>query len=452
MFNNISRGIGADGKTSEYPGSFVLKTFTITNNKGQTVDMQKFIKSFTISEELYSPVLVCSVEIMDNLNIFHDYGFCGQEVINLSVFKRDKGTKSDKYATLRFVVKEYPSFSRDTTQLDVQYYTIVAVSDIGYFSSLTKISRSVTGHTSDNIKNIFLSDLSVSSKNFVITGNPTTNFSGVLPINTPINNAQWLTKKTFDNEGSPFLLFQTLNGVIQLSSLKSLISDSTNPVYQKYTYHGEFNEKPGSTEAYKELNTRILRLESNLKLDRISQAKSGAFASETHYIDVANKNITSRAFNHSNEIDKSLSLGSGKSYSSDFGVQQNGSVISLNDMSNARINYVYVNPSSYGGGSANSHTSLQEAQHRANSIMANLENHSHTIVVYGDMNLSAGRKISIDLPKTISAHNAKKFGVKMKQSQRADETLSGKYLIFRAAHRFEEGTYVTQLMIGRDSA
>ena len=453
MFNNISYGVAGNGKSVEFPGAFVVKSFTLTNNQGQTIDIQKLIRSFTITEEIFSPVLVLNVSIIDNVNLFEDYGLCGQEVLAITILKTDKGSKLQKKVTLRFVTKEYPSFSRDKEKYDVQYYDIVALSEIAYQSSLTKISRAVTGHTADNIKSIFTEDLSVSSDNFLITGEPSSNFSGVLPINTPIKNAEWLTNRTFDRFGSPFLLFQTINGKIQLSSVLSLVSDNTNPSYKTFVYHNQYDEKPGTIESFNEQSDRILTISSNLKLDKISQARQGAFASETRYIDIANKNITVRTYNHYTEGNKELSLGTGKGYSPNFGVFKNGAPMTLNDMPEARINYIHTNPSSYGFASDNSNSSLAESLHKSQSVISNLQNQSHDIIVYGDLYLNAGRKININIPKAVSYYNQKEFrGKDGKRLNQNDSTISGKYIVFKACHRFEEGIYTTQLTIGRDSA
>ena len=453
MFNNISYGVAGNGKSVEFPGAFVVKSFMLTNNRGQQVDIQKLIKSFTITEEIFSPVLVLAVDIIDNVNLFEDYGLCGQEVLSVTISKIDKASSLEKLIKLRFVTKEYPSFSRDKEKYDVQYYTIIALSEIAYHSALTKISRSITGNTSENIKNIFVNDLLVSNDKFLITGEPSSNFSGVLPINTPIKNAEWLTKRTFDKTGSPFMLFQTVNGNVQLSSLLSLISDKTNPNYKTYVYRSQYHEKPGTNEGFNEQSDRILTITSNLKLDKVAQARKGAFASETRYVDIANKNITVRNFDHSKEGSKELSLGKGKTYSSDFGVFRNGSPMTLNNMPQASINYVYTNPSSYGFGSENSNSALAESQHKAKSIISNLQNESHDIIVYGDLYLNAGRKISINIPKAVSYYNQKAFrGNADTKLNKFDSTLSGKYIVFKATHRFEQGVYTTQLTIGRDSA
>jgi hypothetical protein len=453
MFNNTSYGVSADGKSVDFPGAFITKSFTLTNNRGQSVDIRKLIHGFTITEEIFSPVLAISIDIIDNVNLFEDYGLCGQEILELNIIKTDKSSSSERKINLRFVTKEYPSFSRDTESYDIQRYTMIGISEIGYHSTLTKISRSITGHTADNIKNIFVNDLSVSPDKFVITGEPSSNFSGVLPINTPIYNAKWLTKRTFDKGGSPFLIFQTINGKIQLSSVLSLVSDKTNPSYRTYVHRSEYREKPGTQAGFNEQALRILEISSDLKLDKIAQAKQGGFSSETQYIDIANKNITSRTFNHATEGNKEMSLGRGKTYSSEFGVIKNGQAVTLNDMSAARINYVYTNPSSYGFSSENSNSSLAESQHQAQSIMANLQNESHTIVVYGDLSLNAGRKINIDIPKAVSYYNQKEFrgkgGTKLNQK---DSSVSGKYIVFSASHHFYEGVYTTELTIGRDSA
>lgn len=453
MFNNISYGVGQDGKTAEFPGAFVVKSFTLTNNRNKSTDIQKLIKNFTITEEIFSPTLVLHLQIIDNINLFEDYGLCGQEILEFTILKRDLGSKIEKEISLRFVTKEYPSFSRDSEKYDIQYYDIIAISELTYYSSLTKISRSVTGHTADNIKNIFVEDLSISKDRFIITGEPSTNFTGVLPINTPIKNAQWLVNHTYDQHGSPFILFQTILNKVQLSSISSLISDSTNPIYKTFVYRRDYQETPGGASGFQELAHRILGISSNLKLDKINQARQGAFASETRYVDIANKNITTRSFNHSTESSKALSLGKGKNYSGDFGVVKNGAALTLNDMTSAKINYVYTNPSSYGFSSENSNFALSESQHKAQSVIGNLQNESHDIIVYGDFALNVGRKINIDIPKAINYYNQQKFrepggsGANLN-----DSSFSGKYLVFKASHRFEEGLYTTQLTIGRDSA
>ena len=73
-----------------------------------------------------------------------------------------------------------------------------------------------------------------------------------------------------------------------------------------------------------------------------------------------------------------------------------------------------------------------------------MESTAHEIGVYGDPNLSAAKKIKIEIPKAIDPSKYNAAGP-------LDESLSGVYVIAVSIHIFENGIYTNKLRIIKDS-
>jgi hypothetical protein len=151
---------GLIGDAAQTPSSYRVETFLITNRDGETYDIRNLVISFTITEEIFSPIIVLNARFRDNINFFEDFGVSGQEIVRIKLKKIDGTEKLDdddrtSYIELTLTVKEYPNYKKSTETLDAQEYNMIAISEFAYLSALQRISRSVHGNPSENIKKIF---------------------------------------------------------------------------------------------------------------------------------------------------------------------------------------------------------------------------------------------------------------------------------------------------------
>lgn len=444
---NTPKGVGADNR-AEVPSAYQIKKFDCINKDGARFDLSNLVTSFTITEDLLSPVIVLNLKIRDNINFFEDFALNGQEVIELSI---DHITQESQLKTisLSFNVKEYPDYVKSAENPNVQEYSIIAVSKHGYNSMLQRISRSVKGNPINEIKKIFKNDL---GQDVDINGVCSSMFDGIITIQTPLKAIEWLRNKAFDSLSSPFFTYSTISDSrIKISALSKLWS-SENKIFRKY-YYRQFIKNPANTNAaYQENATRIIDMKSNISLDKLKQAISGGFASVTKSTDIASKTFIESEFKFPSD-NNFLSLGSVSNlFSKNSKIRLNSidRPKSLNELSNASITNLETNSNANYQGNQNSSGVIQTNLSSAKTFYANMEAVSHQVIVYGDFLLNPGKKISIKIPKAV---NNDKYNIQINKTnnEELDLALSGDYIVGVVSHSFSEGIYTSKLKIIKDS-
>lgn len=446
---NTPKGIDATGQAT-IPSAYLVKKFMCVNASGVEFDISKIVTSFSITEELFSPVLVLNLRIRDTINFFEDFALSGQETIQLEI-ERNNGEDAIQRVKQEFTVKEYPNYEKLASSPNVQEYNIVAVSPFAYKSALNRICRSVKGNPLANIQKIFSDDLGVQTdaKSICVSS-----FDGIITIQSPLKAVEWLRSKSFDSFGSPIFTFSTVSSdKIQLMSLSDMWS-SKNTIAQKhkYKYLQYLQNRTGTDQFYKENARRVLDMKSNIKLDKLNQALKGGFSSVTRITDVANKTYSDRVFDYSKDSLLSASkLNPSKNLFSDnptltFGLLSSG-LKSINQFEGASISNLSVNTTANDGNPNSSSGPILENIARAKSFYANMDAITHMIAVYGDLELNPGRKISIEIPKAVDMGEYEKLG----KNEIIDKSLSGDYIVATVAHSFKDGIYTCKVQIIKEA-
>ena len=448
---NTPKGISSTDNSATIPSAYLVKALSIKNSKGMTVDMQSLITSFTITEELFSPVIVFNARIRDNVNFFEDFAISGQEIINVQLQKTDTKNGSAREVNLNFTVKEYPNYEKTPNSISVQEYNLIAVSDYSYLSMLKRISRSVKGNVAENIQKIFEKDLNVTK--VLHMGKCTTAFDGVITIQSPLKAVEWLRQKAYDADGAPFFVYNTISsGFVLINSLTKMIK---SPLYSTYHYHQFLRNSPENPESYAEAMSKILSMRSNIKLDKLKQATEGGFANKTEVTDYAKKSFMSKIFNLSKDKNVSANkLSASSGYGEAMNFFTNGKTAKAENFTtspNASRTLLSTNSSANSSGKPGSAEIMSESLGRAKSYLANMQSMNHEIEVFGDFRLNPGRKIKIEIPKStdISEYNS---NINKANTEELDAALSGEYIVAVAVHSFKEGIYKSRLKIIKDSA
>lgn len=458
LSRNTPKGVAPDGNIALIPSAYTVKSLSIQNSKGELRDIQNIVTSFTITEELFSPVVIFNARIRDTINFFEDFAISGQEIINVKLQKvdvarqkRDPANTSQRDVEINFIVKEYPNYEKTVTNIGTQEYNLIAVSDYGYLSMLKRISRSVKGNVAENIRKIFENDLNVTK--VIVRGSCSTAFDGILTIQSPLKAVEWLRKKAYDVNGAPFFVYVTISsGVVLISSLTTLLK---GPLYSTYRYHQFLKNTAATPESYAESMSRVLNMKSNIKLDKLKQATEGGFANRTDVTDYAKKSFISKIFDYSkddtvakNRLLENTTYGQAMNF---FSKGKTSPAANLTGSPDASRSLLSVNTDANSNGAPNSSGPLAENIGRAKSYLANLESMNHEIEVYGDFRLNPGRKIKIEVPKS---SNPTEYNTNINKSntEELDLSLSGEYLVAVAVHSFKEGVYTSRLKIIKDSA
>ena len=435
-------------KVSLTPGSYNIDKIVLTTHDGKEYDIENITVKLTLTESLYSPNILAQIGIKDTANFFESTPLIGQEKIKIVVSTKpnSNGKIKSKKINLDFIVTEYPLYASAVAE-HTNVYNIACVSDHAYYSRLSKISRSFTNTTDQEIKKIITEDLGFAD--FEVNGTVTSRMKGIIRWQTPLEAVEWLRKKTYDETFSPFFLYHSLDNKIRLSSLHNLM---TAKEYHTYTDTREFSFEPYSEEDYDQRVSRILDVASNLKLGKVYQGANGGWASENNYLDYSYKTYTKYDYNYDKDFNQSLTLNQKTPLSTQFDV--NGE--SLNLMPKSHLEHTSVNNLSYGEEDSNYNKLKEETKGKTRAIEEALESVSHDIKLFGDFDLNPGTVVNLKFPKAVDPAIMKELLANMANKPTSardlwDKHLSGRHLITSVTHMFEDGEYFSEVRVKKDS-
>lgn len=426
------------------PSAYKLDHIFITNYKGDRQDIKFLAVKMEISESLYSQSLMMKLTLKDSTNFIEEFPVIGQEKIEVIInYKKRNG--DPKNLKLKFFISEYPTYGTSDKQVYVQVITLVGISEQSYISNQKKISRSYVDNSANVIEKILTEDLNLPEKKFKHSGDSISSSKGIISNQRPMDVIEWFRRQTYAEDSfSPFFFFQTLNGKYKLFSLSSLVSED-NKVFDKYFDSRDFTTEPGTEEDYRQREQRILKVTSDLKLNKSIQSRRGAFASQNNYLDYSNKTYTKYEYNYSTDFSDKPSL-EGKTVLSDkFLIGDD----KLTDFTRAHCEYLSVNSKSFEDNS-NYNNMSKVSRHFINAYNALFNTFTHDIRLHGNFKLNAGRKIQLEFPKAIDPVAYRESSDNPKPDHR-NEFLSGKYLITSAIHEFSDDEYYVNLRVKRDS-
>ena len=451
---NIRANIKPNTDKVVTPLAYVLHAIILRNHKGQEADIQNIVVDFSITESLYSSSLIARFNVKDAANFIEEFQLIGQETIEVKFGRHDYTSKEWVNHSISFYVSEYPMFGRDKQQ-NTQIYSITAISPHAYISNFKRISKAVSGTTSNIIRRILTQDLAVPDSLIGTFEQASSNFRGVIPLMHPLDATYWLLRRTYDSDTNPFFLHQTLSGKLHLHSLTSLIDEKKNPVYRTYNDDKLYSALPGTEEDYTQRIERIYDISSEFKLSKVLPTISrGAFASKTTFVDLSSKTILTEEFNYSKSFEASKTLNKYVVLSPKFKIpyDASGQTRALNNTQDCYTQYIPTNQYAYStdGSIKTYHDLMVHKAGKYNSIIENMDTIVHDITVAGDFRLESGQMIEVKIPKAIDLMEFKSETMKGNYDDLYDRTVSGKYLITSIIHQFGQ-QYQCRMRIKRDS-
>lgn len=461
---NTPRGLATDD-ISAAPSSYSLVSAVLKTQSGGVYDLRRILVSFTITEEIFTPVVVFVGSIRDDVNFFNSFVQIetqrAQERLEIELLKTDPASDGTSSRTtqvkLDFMVKEYPNYSKELETMNVQEFSIIAVSECAYLSSLQRMSESTRGNPAESVKRIFSEKLNINRVGIDTRPEfaPVTPFDGVITLQSPLRAIEWLRQKMFDIEGSPFFLYTSLrdNTRIHGRSWRALIDDSAPPYPgqdQPYTYKPLVEGDPNEPAAYAESVLRILSLSSNIRIDKLKQIKDGAFGSKIEITDLRQKSFIEKiTFQdrdarvraaRSRRAEETLSDETDEWAKAVNFISNGASSVADVPQANASVSRIPGDASA-----RNSSAVLIENIENAKRWFAYIDSMTHEIEVNGDLRLNPGRKIQVRIPKSVEPNAA---GIPQASvDDQLDNTMSGEYIVATAVHDFADGEYKTRTRI-----
>lgn len=442
----MPRILGTSLLTNEvgFPTSYKLDSIVLTNHNGDSVDIQAMVTDFSIVESIYMPSLLLSVNIKDSVNFLEEYQLSGQETVHVQLSKRRFDDNDISKINRIFEISEYPLYGKFPNHL--QAYTLKGISAFAYLSKFKKISRAFTGDVKDFIYEVLTNDLGYSADQVYISDLDALRASFIVPNLSPIDAIYWALRRSFDQTGSPWYCYETLDSGIRVEPQSEMVRQS---IHRTYKDGKNFLSEPYTTLDYKQREERILSIASDLKMSKYIAGAAGAYASTSEYIDISTKSRSKKKFNYNNEYNQMKWLNPNKNnLNPDFGFEEK----SLASFDQASINYIPINNYAYTG-VQNYHSGTQNGQiNRAQSYIDNLDNITHDLRIAGDFGINAGKVVELELSKSIdpavTVVNSKSGA--SDYSSKLDETLSGRHLVTSVSHNFSE-EYFCEMKVKKDS-
>jgi len=476
------------------PSAYAIESIMLSNHNGRIIDIQKIVTDFSITESIYHPGLILSLNVKDTVNLMEEFRLTGHETITVNLSRRvyvmgssttskiatNNDGKEEKISHL-FYVSEYPLYAKFENR--VQVYTIKGVSKHIFLSKFKKISRSYTGDIKNFVKEVLMNDLDVPSYNIEVTAENTSVVKFIVPNLSPIDAIQWALRHAYDSHGSPFYCYETLSGKIKIDSHTDFDKRSNDKPYREFKEGRFFTTKQGSLEDYNERRSRIMDLSSDIRMSKLMSGANGAYASKSIYVDIATKQIVTTEFDYNKEFSKMSKIGNystlsqrftpegieaGKSYSEDRSFWERAENIksgrgkSLSDFKNSNINYIslnsqafnnitlnsdkldYKNTSNYHGSTVTSKINI------AQSLTENLETIVHDFNVTGDFSLNCGKIVLLTIAPAEDPKTSKKGSLINSRAPGVDRFFTGNYVVTSVIHNFAED-YFSSVRVKTDS-
>jgi hypothetical protein len=395
------------------------------------IEISNLVTKFSITESIYFIGVTLDMTIVDGVNIIEKFKLSGNEKIKIKISKFDKHTQTNNEIDLVFVIVDYPLFGKSGTR-KYQAFNITGITEHAFISAITSLSKHINGTPSDMIKSILINNLKYDEAKIDATKNANNIYDYIVPNLSPLIAISHILKTSCDSNLSPLLAWETLKGV-KIKGYSEIIEQQP---YKDRTYSVSVYTDNNSVEEedlkFLQEITSVLQFSSNLKMSKIEQALGGAFASVSKNYDYSTKTYTETIYDCKQQ-DPINYISDYTSFTDKFLIDSKA----LNTYARAcELDSITNNSISKNmplNGKGYIHNKVK------NSYLAQAEHITHLIKLHGDLDLSSGDIINLEVPS----------GNYNEDNSLIDNYFSGKYLIASIRHNFE-GSYTMELKIQRD--
>ena len=407
------------------PGRYELQECVLTDFSGETVDMAYLISSFTVLESINSMFNIYEFTIVDAVNILERFTVSGNEKIELTLVKKDTPDGSEEQITKYLILTKIDAYARPSNE--GQAYKFRAITDTAFKTSIKRVSRSDSDTPTDMISRLWDE---VSFKTDLVVGDDAVgNMKIVYPNHTYMDTFGLLLSRAANANGSPFYLYDTLWGDANLITDEKLVGES--PV-DKYVFLSEDQTSPHEEEFDKN-RLRIKSFNSKLGVSNYEGIKRGAFFSTVYSLDISNKTFVVQDYH----IDGSSAtpMDSAGRFTLDSGFTI-GDEPATEFLDSKQI-FLATNLTGFEEGTTNLHQESVNYIADRNFVGETQFAASHSIDIYGDSRVQAGKMIEIEIPPAMDPEDV---------TVPIDEYISGVYLVATVMHTFDKDGYYNQTL------
>lgn len=407
------------------PGRYELQECILTDFSGETVDMAYLISSFTVLESINSMFNIYEFTIVDAVNILERFTVSGNEKIELTLVKKDTPDGSEEQITKHLILTKIEAYARPSNE--GQAYKFKAITDTAFKTSIKRVSRSDSDTPTEMISRLWDE---VSFKTDLVVGDDAVgNMKIVYPNHTYMDTFGLLLSRAANANGSPFYLYDTLWGDANLITDEKLVGES--PV-DKYVFLSEDQTSPHEEE-FEKNRLRIKSFNSKLGVSNYEGIKRGAFFSTVYSLDISNKTFVIQDYH----IDGSSAtpMDSAGRFTLDSGFTI-GDEPATEFLDSKQI-FLATNIAGFEEGATNLHQESVNYIADRNFVGETQFAVTHSIQIYGDSRVQAGKMIEIEIPPAMDPEDV---------TVPIDEYISGVYLVATVMHTFDKDGYYNQTL------
>ena len=403
---------------SVIPNSIANLACTIENSDGKKYNVTSNVISISIFESIFKHFIHAEVVMLDVSALSDTIPILGLEKFTIYFKKGDFEFEMDFFIngiTERAEVSEsgasYALYL--STREEILNSTLVySKSYIGTNTSIiNKIYKDSFGSSIDNLEE------SIGSINYI------------LPMKRPIGAIKDLLSTAYDQYGSPFLLYQTLNGNGR-TNLRSLVSLKNDSEVLQLDY-GSSSTKTG--ESTREISKNVFRLNELLfrkGFDTYNNISAGAYGSTVNYVDLNKKYYQKKNFDYSKRAGETIN---GHSFTRDRSYEVLDDNLVINQTFTSKVDNYYSNELQYDN-LFNMYGKNPYTKAAINSYRSRLDTQVATGFGNSIQRLESGSKVLLSFPKAMMT-------LSTDEDYYNDELISGVYLITAIRHYIKNEKY-----------
>jgi hypothetical protein len=412
-----------EDELSTEPGDVKLETATLTNQFGDTIDIENFIAEVNIYEDLWSPVMHGELVISDSANIVTDFPILGNEILEIAY--RTKVFEKAAAGMIKHKFQCYALESRTFSNDREQGFKLCFMSIEGYKDQIITLSETFRGYTHDLAEKLFGKIQEEGS--LIVTDKPHQFEVTFTPCFwTPLRSLNYLCKlsRGANNAGTDFIFFES-NKSFYFTTIETIIKEQVQgSLFEHYVV-----EQPG-TKIQRRANgygyrgaklpdgfTVVEDIQIPSTMDIIATQDSGFYSS------------AGRAFNFTTG-EHFESFWDAKKYFKDYVKTNDGVPIPKKVNSNPYANQTFIPLNSYLFDDFEYNEEFIGQTMWRKSYFASLQQYKFRIEIPGRTDIQVGDCIYLDFPT---------IGEKYQDNSKPvfDKLLSGVYVLSALHHKFD---------------
>lgn len=410
---------------------FEIKKLAIVSKFG-TFDISSIFVELNIFDSILMPCMSGNIGVKDSVGLSKRLLFDGSEYLIVNISKSGEDNLTNIAKTFRI----YKQTNRKNVNQNTEAYILHFVSEEMIYSEQQKVNQHYTG-TYDQIAISVLSKyLKVPNNKLGIVEKTRGVHDSIVPLLTPFETVQWLSKRAVNSDNKAnFLFFENNQGFnfVSLSTLYASGSLLTINFDAKNLSDNISNEFLG-----------IRDFNFTVSFDFLENIRNGFFANKFIGFDILTRNIQTTRLDINNNFKRGKSLNdyptasAGLNRENKNASQMYDSKVVLYPYQTSRFNTTYVKTNDNAAATIidDTHTYLPQRKATLNNLLQRRMN----ITLPGNFAISSGFVLNL---------NAHSFS--LNDNNNVDKSISGKYLIVGTRHMIRPEKHETICEISSDS-